>query len=75
MRLSVYGTYMRAGGVVLSLTILAALAAMQTSKNVADWWLSRWASQYEFNETDTDITSHRRLYEVSQKAAIFYDYR
>uniref|UniRef100_A0A0M3HS88 ABC-type xenobiotic transporter n=1 Tax=Ascaris lumbricoides TaxID=6252 RepID=A0A0M3HS88_ASCLU len=75
VRLSVYGAYMRAAGVLLSIAILAALAAMQTSKNVADWWLSRWASQCNFNETNTSVTFDRQMYEIDQTTAVLYDYR
>ncbi|VDK43637.1 unnamed protein product [Anisakis simplex] len=54
VRLSVYGAYMSATGVFLSLVVLLSVALMQLSKNVSDWWLSQWTSQYNNISNVTD---------------------
>ncbi|VDM39196.1 unnamed protein product [Toxocara canis] len=75
VRLSVYGAYMRAAGVLLSLAVLAALSAMQASKNVSDWWLSRWAAECTQNDTNAFLDFTRRLSDVEPVTVAGKDYR
>ncbi|KHN74317.1 Multidrug resistance-associated protein 7 [Toxocara canis] len=75
VRLSVYGAYMRAAGVLLSLAVLAALSAMQASKNVSDWWLSRWAAECTQNDTNAFLDFTRRLSDVEPVTVAGQDYR
>ncbi|RZC35044.1 multidrug resistance-associated protein 7 [Asbolus verrucosus] len=44
VELSVYGTYWKAIGHALSFIIFLAITVMQTSRNMTDWWLSRWVT-------------------------------
>ncbi|MFH4982304.1 hypothetical protein AB6A40_009013 [Gnathostoma spinigerum] len=49
VRIGVYGAYIRAAGVFLVIAIVIALFAMQMSKNVSDWWLTKWTEKFNEN--------------------------
>uniref|UniRef100_A0A0N5AYX3 ABC-type xenobiotic transporter n=1 Tax=Syphacia muris TaxID=451379 RepID=A0A0N5AYX3_9BILA len=51
VRLSVYRSYASAVGTLLAISIVIFLLIMQGSKNVSDWWLSRWVSAYSNKTT------------------------
>lgn len=58
VRASVYKSYGIATGITLSVLIIAALMAMQASKNGADWWLSKWTE----TESENLTTDWRRVW-------------
>lgn len=49
---SVYKTYWRAIGYLLSLCIILSMISMQTSRNMTDWWLSYWVGNMGGNSTN-----------------------
>uniref|UniRef100_A0A1I7XLX4 ABC transmembrane type-1 domain-containing protein n=1 Tax=Heterorhabditis bacteriophora TaxID=37862 RepID=A0A1I7XLX4_HETBA len=67
VRVSVCAAYVRVTGTLLSALILGALFLMQSSKNLADWWLSRWTENqgnYSTNETWHEIFFAQRKTEL-----------
>ncbi|XP_018573016.1 multidrug resistance-associated protein 7 [Anoplophora glabripennis] len=44
---SVYSSYWKAIGHILSLTILCSIIFMQISRNMTDWWLAHWVTNQE----------------------------
>ena len=63
MKASVANAYIQATGPVLSVVIMIALFLMQSSKNAADWWLSRWTEgQGNFTENHGLASVNSLLY-------------
>lgn len=57
LEFSVYATYWKAIGHVLSLTILFSVIFMQISRNMTDWWLARWVTNQENNSSSSNATN------------------
>ncbi|GLV33119.1 uncharacterized protein CBL_10466 [Carabus blaptoides fortunei] len=62
VQFDVYGSYWKAVGHLLSISILLSMVLMQTSRNMTDWWLSYWVSNSgssnSTNSTDnSNVTS------------------
>lgn len=54
VRASVYGSYWKAVGHLLSFAILLTILLMQTSRNSTDLWLSFWVTNSNANESHND---------------------
>lgn len=61
----VYKCYWKAIGHLLSLSILLAISLMQLSRNMTDWWLSRWVSNDQNKTTNWATSTLENGYEVS----------
>ncbi|KAJ8945829.1 hypothetical protein NQ318_008713 [Aromia moschata] len=59
---SVYASYWKAIGHMLSLGILFSILFMQTSRNMTDWWLAHWVTNAESNSTSPNMTNNSNLY-------------
>ncbi|EDQ90852.1 uncharacterized protein MONBRDRAFT_36370 [Monosiga brevicollis MX1] len=55
--LVVYGKYWQAIGTFLGVTVLLAMLFMQSSRNLADWWLSVWVSRAHTASNSTQGTN------------------
>lgn len=63
VQFDVYGSYWKAMGHLLSLSILISIILMQTSRNMTDWWLSYWVSSTSGNNTNTiNVTQNYVLF-------------
>uniref|UniRef100_A0A4W4GEN7 ATP-binding cassette sub-family C member 10 n=1 Tax=Electrophorus electricus TaxID=8005 RepID=A0A4W4GEN7_ELEEL len=49
---TVYGSYWRAVGECMAVSVLCSLFLMQGTKNVSDWWLSHWISNLKANKSE-----------------------
>ncbi|KAI4463602.1 atp-binding cassette sub-family c [Holotrichia oblita] len=55
VHINVYTSYWKAIGHTLSLSILLSITIMQFSRNMTDWWLSRWVTNSQ-NGNTTNIS-------------------
>lgn len=55
---SVYVSYWKAVGCLLSFTILLSMILMQTSRNMTDWWLSYWVTSTGSNNATNTSNNH-----------------
>lgn len=54
---SVYASYWKAIGHILSLIILCSVIFMQISRNMTDWWLAGWVTNQESNSSIPNATN------------------
>ena len=62
---NVYKCYWKAIGHLLSLSILLAVSLMQLSRNMSDWWLSRWVSDDQNRTTNLTTSTLESEFEAS----------
>ncbi|XP_076252825.1 ATP-binding cassette sub-family C member 10 isoform X2 [Rhynchophorus ferrugineus] len=73
LKTSVYTSYWKAVGHILCISILASMTFMQVSRNMTDWWLSRWVTNAHI-PNNTNISTVLFMPEESNPLMDYFRY-